>query len=102
MARSCRSRSTRRHRPREPHRRVAGSGEGGLVLRFYAEPHFSYARDGVIYGAASGGSLRTVDQYDFATGAYTRLLDLDTIAPGPRRGRMSAGSDRVPGRPSAS
>jgi hypothetical protein len=58
------------------------SGEGGLVLRFYAEPHFSYARDGIVYGAASGGSLRTIDQYDFATGAYTRLLDLDTVVPG--------------------
>jgi hypothetical protein len=58
------------------------SGDGGLVLRFYAEPHFSYARDGIIYGAASGGSLRTIDQYDFGTGAYTRLLDLDSIAGG--------------------
>jgi hypothetical protein len=61
---------------------ASGSGEGGLVLRFYTEPHFSYARDGVIYGAASGGSLRTIDRYDFATGAYSRLVDLDTVAGG--------------------
>lgn len=60
----------------------APADEGGLVLRFYAEPHFSYVRDGLIYGAASGGSLRTIDQYDFATSAYTRLLDLDTVAAG--------------------
>lgn len=58
------------------------SDEGGMVLRFYMEPHFSYTRDGVIYGAASGGSLRTIDQFDFATGAYSRLLDLDTLASG--------------------
>jgi hypothetical protein len=58
------------------------SGEGGLVLRFYTDPHFSYVRDGVIYAAASGGSLRTIDQYNFATGAYTRLLDLDSVAGG--------------------
>ncbi|CAN5484196.1 hypothetical protein BH23ACI1_BH23ACI1_15800 [soil metagenome] len=58
------------------------SDEGGLVLRFYIEPHFSYRHDGVIYGAASGGSLRTIDQYNFATAAYTRLIDLDTVAGG--------------------
>jgi hypothetical protein len=61
---------------------ASASGEGGLVLRFYSEPHFSYVHDGVIYGAASGGSLRTIDQYDFATGAYTRLLDLDGVVGG--------------------
>jgi hypothetical protein len=59
----------------------SSSGEGGLVLRFYIEPHFSYLHDGLIFGSASGGSLRTIDQFDFATGAYTRLLDLDTLAP---------------------
>jgi hypothetical protein len=59
-------------------------GEGGLVLRFYIEPTFSYVADGVIYGSYTGGgaTLRTVDQFDFATRAYTRLLDLDTLAPG--------------------
>lgn len=59
-------------------------GDGGLVLRFYIEPTFSYVSDGVIYGSytGSGATLRTIDQYDFSTGAYSRLLDLDTIAAG--------------------
>jgi hypothetical protein len=56
--------------------------EGGSVLRFYSEPHFSYTRDGVVYGAASGGSLRTIDQFDFSTDTYTRLLDLESLVPG--------------------
>lgn len=58
-------------------------GEGGLTLRFYGEPTFSYTAPGVIVGSAngSGASLRTIDQFDFASGAYTRLLDLDTLAP---------------------
>jgi hypothetical protein len=79
-------------------RRGPAKGARAAVLR---EPHFSYARDGVIYGAASGGSLRTIDQYDFATGAYTRLLDLDTVAEA-WGAPTSAGSDRAPGRPNAS
>jgi hypothetical protein len=60
----------------------AGGGDGGMVLRFYIEPQFSYVQPGVVYGAASGGSLRTIDQFDFSTGAYTRLLDLDALVPG--------------------
>jgi len=54
------------------------------ALRFYIEPQFSYVNDSVIYGSVtgSGASLRTIDQYDFGTGKYTRLLDLDTLAPG--------------------
>ena len=53
-------------------------------LRFYMEPQFSFVNDSLLYGSvtASGASLRTIDQYDFGTGAYTRLLDLDTLAPG--------------------
>jgi hypothetical protein len=62
--------------------RVNGPSGGGLELRFYTEPHFSYVRPDVVYGGASGGSLRTVDQYDFAAGAYTRLLDLDDLVRG--------------------
>jgi hypothetical protein len=62
--------------------RLPGEDDGGLVLRFYIEPHFSYTRAGVVYGAASRGSLRTIDQYDVATGVYTRLFDLETIATG--------------------
>jgi hypothetical protein len=56
--------------------------DGGLVLRFYNEPHFSYVQPDVIYGSTSGGSLRTIDQFDFSTGTYTRLLDLDALVPG--------------------
>jgi hypothetical protein len=55
--------------------------DGGLVLRFYIEPQFSYVQDGIIYGSASSGNLRTIDQFDFATGTYSRLLDLETLAP---------------------
>src|SRR5687767_10606760 len=52
------------------------------ALRFYIEPQFSYVDGGIIFGSESGGSLRTIDQYDFATGEYTQLLDLDTLASG--------------------
>ena len=54
------------------------------TLRFYIEPQFSYVHDSVIYGSVTGpgASLRTIDQYDFATRTYTRLLDLDTLVRG--------------------
>jgi len=54
------------------------------TLRFYIEPQFSYINDSRIYGSVTGpgASLRTIDQYDFATRAYTRLLDLDTLVSG--------------------
>ena len=52
------------------------------TLRFYMEPQFSFVNDSVIFGSVAGGSLRTIDQYDFGSGNYTRLLDLDTLAPG--------------------
>src|SRR6266540_2890892 len=57
------------------------SGDGGLVLRLYIEPQFSYVTDSLIYGSLSGSTLRTIDQYDFSTGAYSRLLDLDSLVP---------------------
>ena len=61
----------------------SGSGdEGGLVLRFYIEPHFSYVTPGVIYGSASGGTLRTIDAYDFSRNTYERILDLDQLVSG--------------------
>jgi hypothetical protein len=62
----------------------AATGDGGLVLKFYIEPQFSYVSDSIIYGSYSGtGSTRhTIDQYDFSTGLYTKLMDLDTIAGG--------------------
>src|SRR5215831_12747329 len=52
------------------------------ALKFYIEPQFSYVNDSVIYGSVSGGSLRTIDQYDFGSRQYARLLDLDTVVPG--------------------
>jgi hypothetical protein len=60
------------------------TGNGGLVLSFYVEPQFSYVTDSIIYGSysGSGGTLHTIDQYDFSTSGYTRLLDLDTLVPG--------------------
>lgn len=59
------------------------SGEGGLVLRFFIEPQFSYVADNLIYANYSGPGAtgRTIDQYDFSTGTYSRLLDLDQVAP---------------------
>lgn len=60
--------------------------EGGLVLRFYNEPHFSYTTPGVIYGSFSGpgATLRTIDAYDFSRNGYDRILDLDQLVPGLR------------------
>lgn len=54
------------------------------TLRFYIEPQFSYVDNARIYGSVTGAgaSLRTIDQYDFSTGSYTRLLDLDTLVTG--------------------
>jgi hypothetical protein len=62
---------------------AAPDGDGGLTLRFYIEPTFSYVTPGVILGSSSGAgaSLRTIDQFDFASRTYTRLVDLDTLAP---------------------
>ena len=54
------------------------------ALRFYMEPQFSFVNDSLIFGSltGSGASLRTIDQYDFGSHEYTRLLDLDTLASG--------------------
>jgi putative Ig domain-containing protein len=56
------------------------SGDGGLTLRFYIEPQFSYVTDSVVYGSVGGA--QTIDQYDFSTGTYTRILDLSTVVSG--------------------
>lgn len=60
------------------------TGAGGLVLSFYIEPQFSFVDDAVIFGSKNGpgSTLRTIDQYDFNTGVYTQLLDLDALVPG--------------------
>jgi hypothetical protein len=62
--------------------RVPGSGDGGLQLNFYVEPQFSSTKPGVLYGIAGTGNLRTVYQYDLSAGAYSPVLDLDTVMPG--------------------
>jgi hypothetical protein len=51
-------------------------------LRFYIEPQFSFVSDSVIYGSVSGGTLHTIDQYDFSSRKYTQLLDLEKLEPG--------------------
>jgi hypothetical protein len=60
------------------------TGNGGLTLSFYIEPQFSYVTDSLIYGSysGSGATLHTIDQYDFSTASYTRLLDLEALVPG--------------------
>jgi putative Ig domain-containing protein len=60
------------------------TGHGGMTLTFYIEPQFSYVSDSLIYGSysGSGGNLHSIDQYDFATSSYSRLLDLETLVPG--------------------
>jgi hypothetical protein len=62
--------------------RVAGPGDGGLQLNFYVEPEFSSTKPGVLYGISAGGNMRTVYQYDLVAGAYTQVLDIDSIVPG--------------------
>ena len=62
----------------------SASGNGGMVLKFYIEPQFSYVDDSIIFGSynGTGSTKRTIDQYDFSTGVYSTLLDLDAVAPG--------------------
>ena len=59
------------------------TGDGGMVLKFYVEPQFSYVDDSIIYGSynGAGSTRRTIDQYDFNTGVYSTLLNLDAVAP---------------------
>jgi hypothetical protein len=52
------------------------------ALTFYIEPQFSYVNASQIYGSVGTGSLHTIDVYDFATGSYTRLLDLESVENG--------------------
>jgi hypothetical protein len=61
----------------------SSTGDGGLTLRFFNEPTFSYLMPGVAYGtfSGSGSNLRSIDQYDFDSGQYSQLINLDTLAP---------------------
>jgi len=62
----------------------SADGDGGLTLRFFNEPTFSYVRPGVAYGTYSGpgSNLRSVDEYDFQSGQYLQLLNLDALVAG--------------------
>ena len=60
---------------------ASGVADGGMTLSFYVEPHFSLIDPNVIYGAG-GYNARSIMQYDFRTGTYTTMLDLDTIIGG--------------------
>ena len=57
-------------------------GDGGFTFAFYIEPQFSLVNPNAIYGAVSGGNHRTLSKYDFSTGVYTTVVDLDTVASG--------------------
>jgi hypothetical protein len=61
---------------------AVGTGNGGMTLGFYVEPQFSLVNPNVIYGVVSGGNNRTLSQYDFQTGVYSPLLDLDSVVGG--------------------
>jgi hypothetical protein len=63
----------------------SGTGDGGLVFKFYIEPTFSYVNENLIYGACNnpcspGADVVTIVQYDFASGQYSTLLDLKTVS----------------------
>jgi hypothetical protein len=58
------------------------TGDGGLTLGFYVEPQFSLVNPNLIYGAVTGTNNRTIGQYDFSTGAYSTVVNLDTLVGG--------------------
>jgi len=60
------------------------TGDGGITLKLWGEPQFSFVSDSIIYGiySGSGTNLRTLSSYNFTTGTYTSILDLDTIVSG--------------------
>ena len=60
----------------------AATGNGGLALSFYGEPQFSLVNPTVLYGTMRGGNNRTIAQYDFQTGAYSTVVNLDTLVAG--------------------
>ncbi len=60
----------------------SSSGDGGLTLAFYVEPQFSLSDPQLIFGVRSGGNMRTIQQYDFRSGAYSTIVDLDSLVSG--------------------
>ena len=73
------------------------NGDGGLTLQFFNEPTFSYVTPGLAYATYNGpgSNLHSVDQYDFQSGQYSRLLDLESLADG-LAGTIRAASVRAP------
>ncbi|MEO8678138.1 MAG: hypothetical protein ABI665_03775 [Vicinamibacterales bacterium] len=63
--------------------RIAGSGDGGLVLAFNTEPEFSRNNADLIYGGwvRGAGSEATVRSYNFATNTYTEILGVRDLVP---------------------
>jgi len=59
----------------------APNENGGLTLTFYTEPQFSLVNPDVIYGGG-GSNGRTILSYNFNTGAYTTVVNLDNIVAG--------------------
>jgi hypothetical protein len=71
------------------------NGSGGMMLNI-AKCEFSFMDKNIIYGL--GGNGRTFMQYNFQTGAYTTLFNLDSAIPGlsGNTGDVSAsGNDRL-------
>ncbi len=71
------------------------NGSGGMMLNI-AKCEFSFTDKNIIYGI--GGNGRTFMQYNFQTGAYTTLFNLDSGVPGLSgiTGDVSAsGNDRL-------
>ena len=62
--------------------RLPGAGDGGLVLRFDAEPEFSCVDPDVIYSRSSAYDHGVVTQYHFATGSYSVIADVRDLVPG--------------------
>ena len=62
----------------------SSTDDGGLTLRFFSEPTFSYVKPGVLYGAynGTGSNLRSIDEFDLGTGIYRQILNLDTLVSG--------------------
>ena len=71
------------------------NGNGGMMLNI-SKCEFSFTDKNIIYGM--GGNGRTFMQYNFQTGAYTTLFNLDSAVPGLSgvTGDVSAsGNDRL-------
>lgn len=62
---------------------ATSTGAGGLTIYSNAEPQFSFVSPNVLYGTVqdSSNDWPIIRQYNFATGSYTNLLNLGSVAP---------------------